>query len=196
MLKTPLIMTHGAGAPINSLVLNYFQTELKKHSFNVHAFNFAYMQKIIELNKRRPPERVDKLKIQFAAEIQPTAGSTNIAGKSMGGRVATLLAADRAYDHLNIDHVFVWGYPFFAPKKDTPRTDHFKDIRAQVHIFQGTRDTFGKPEQINVLDLPENIHIYWIEGADHDFKILKRLNISTQDTISRICKKMEDIVKK
>ncbi|MCJ8314013.1 MAG: alpha/beta hydrolase [Saccharospirillaceae bacterium] len=196
MIQTSLVMTHGAGAPIDSLVLKSFQNELKKQDFNVHAFNFPYMQKIIQLNKRRPPERVDKLKIQFADQIKPSGESVCIAGKSMGGRVATLLAADREYDHLNIKFVFVWGYPFFAPKKDTARTEHFKDIRAQVHIFQGTRDSFGKPDQIAQLNLPENIHIHWIDGADHDFKILKRLNISTEQSIIDICKKMTNIVKK
>jgi len=194
MHKTSLVMTHGAGAPIDSLVLTQFQNNLINQNFNVHAFNFPYMQKIIELGKRRPPERVDKLAIQFAEQIKPSNNSNCIAGKSMGGRVATLLAADRANDHLNISHIFVWGYPFFAPKKEQPRTDHFKDIKAQVHIFQGTRDAFGKPDRIDPLNLPDNIHIHWIDGADHDFKILKRLNISTEETIAQICKKMREIM--
>ncbi|BCE03349.1 alpha/beta family hydrolase [Marinicellulosiphila megalodicopiae] len=193
-MSTPslLTLTHGAGASIESLFLQSLIQSLKLNAFDVNAFNFDYMETILKTKKRRPPEKMDKLKLQFANNIKQ--GTTCIAGKSMGGRVATMLAADREFDYLNIKHVFVWGYPFFAPKKDTPRIQHFDNIQAQVHIFQGTRDCFGKPEQIDPLKLPSNIHIHWIDGADHDFKILKCLNRSTQQTIDHITKKMRDIL--
>ncbi len=191
---TPIIFTHGAGTSIYSDTLQEFHTHLSKHQFQPSGFNFDYMQTILDTNKRRPPEKMDKLIEQFNQQLINHPKTTCIAGKSMGGRVATLLAAQAKARHLEISHVFVWGYPFFAPKKNEPRIEHFNDIQAQVHIFQGTRDSFGKPDQINKLDLPNNIHIHWIEGADHDFNMPKRSNLSKTEIINNICQKMRHVL--
>jgi len=186
MNSIPILVTHGAGASIESLILREFRSQLLCYQFDVHAFNFDYMEKIRLQNKKRPPEKMDKLKSQFAQQILNNRQVTCIAGKSMGGRVATMLAADKAYQSLGIQYVFV--------KKNVPRIEHFNDIQAQVHIFQGTRDSFGRPEQVNAINLPSNIHVHWVEGANHDFQILKRLNVETSEAIRDICKKMREVI--
>jgi len=89
-----------------------------------------------------------------------------IGGKSMGGRIASMIA-----DDAGVDGLVCLGYPFHPPgKPEKLRTAHLRDLQTPTLIVQGTRDPFGKPEEVDAYDLSDGIRIVWLEDGDHSFK--------------------------
>lgn len=94
----------------------------------------------------------------------------------MGGRVASMIA-----DEVETKGVICMGYPFHPPgKPEKTRTEHLHSIETPTLILQGTRDTFGKPQEVSKYQLSENIKIEWLEDGNHSFETLKRSDISTE----------------
>ncbi|HAS77180.1 MAG TPA: alpha/beta hydrolase, partial [Marinobacter adhaerens] len=91
--------------------------------------------------------------------------------KSMGGRMASILASRRE----GIDGVACFGYPFHPPgKPDRWRTAHFQNVSCPMLVLQGTRDPFGKPSEMAGHEQElEGIRLHWLEGGNHDFQPLK-----------------------
>ena len=93
-----------------------------------------------------------------------------IGGKSMGGRIASMVA-----DGAGVSGLVCLGYPFHPPgKPEKPRTAHLADLRTPALIVQGTRDTFGKPEEVADYALSPAIRLHWLEDGDHSFTPRKR----------------------
>lgn len=163
-----LILTHGAGAGMNSEFMRALASAFEALDVEVKPFNFSYMQMMIETGKRRPPSKLPVLEQELLSFVneQDTAVPLFVAGKSMGGRVATrILERSRALGAL------CFGYPFHPiHKPERLRTEHLANISKFVHIFQGTRDQFGVPDEVQDYDLSEHVSVNWLEGADHDFK--------------------------
>jgi len=89
-----------------------------------------------------------------------------IGGKSMGGRIASMVA-----DDATVLGVVCLGYPFHPPgKPEKTRTKHLETIRTPTLIVQGTHDSFGSPEDVRDYRLSPAIRIVWIEDGDHSFK--------------------------
>jgi predicted alpha/beta-hydrolase family hydrolase len=110
----------------------------------------------------RPAERSLDCFREVAGELGD-ARNLVIGGKSMGGRMATLVA-----DELGVAGVLVYGYPFHpVGKPDRLRTAHLEKLRTKTLIVQGTRDTFGNREEVSTYKLSRKIKIRWIEGGDH-----------------------------
>ncbi len=83
--------------------------------------------------------------------------------------------------------VVCFGFPFYpAGKPEKHRLSFLENLTAPCLIIQGTRDQLGSLEWVSRQTLPSNVEIIWIEGADHDFKTLKKYNRSIDDTISEI----------
>ncbi|MBY6070439.1 dienelactone hydrolase family protein [Marinobacter salsuginis] len=175
--KVVLILAHGAGAPADSTFMEDLSVALEREGIGTIRFEFPYMQKRRQDGKKRPPDREPVLLEYFSGvidRVRAELGSTSlilVGGKSMGGRMASILASRRD----DIDGVICFGYPFHPPGKlDRWRTAHFRDLNCPMLVLHGTRDPFGKPDELadHQRDL-EAIDLRWLEGGNHDFQTLK-----------------------
>ena len=175
-LDGPLfVLAHGAGTGAGSDFMTTIATGLGARGIRVARFNFAYMQQRIDQGTRRPPERADKLIAQYQQVIAAHTQPMVIGGKSMGGRMATLLAAQNVADPLqtnkNIKGVACLGYPFHpAGKPENLRISHLADIPQPLFIAQGERDKLGSQAEVAGYYLPAQIHWLWLADGDHDLK--------------------------
>jgi predicted alpha/beta-hydrolase family hydrolase len=162
------VFAHGAGAGQNSEFMELMAKGIAKHKINVVRFNFAYMQSAEESGKRRPPDRADKLLIQFTELLNQIDNSLPIfiGGKSMGGRMASMLLEEST-----AEGCICMGYPFHPPgKPEKLRTQHLLSINKPLLILQGERDTFGKREEIASFNLSQQIQVIYLADGDHSFK--------------------------
>ena len=166
------LFAHGAGADAKSEFMTTIAQGLAEKGVRVARFNFPYMQQRLIDGKRRPPNRAPQL-VEFYSElIKELNQPVYIGGKSMGGRIASMVAAqgDEALNKL-IKGVVCLGYPFHPiGKPEKLRIEHLKDIEAPIFIAQGTRDKLGSYEEVNNYDLAKKIDFLWLEDGDHDFK--------------------------
>ena len=172
--RSPLtvLLAHGAGAGMDHPFMATVAALIaEKTKTRVARFEFPYMAARRKDGKKRPPDRSDKLLESFRAAIEAVGGAdkTVIGGKSMGGRMASLLAEDAG-----VRGLVCLGFPFHPPgKPEVMRTSHLLRMRMPALIVQGTRDTFGGPEVVRSLAFPPNITIHWIGDGDHSFKPTK-----------------------
>lgn len=169
-----LILAHGAGAAMDSAFMQAMVECLVQRDIRVLRFEFPYMAARRVDGVRRPPN-TQKLLLdcwrqayQLAKSHYP--GFLAIGGKSMGGRMASMLA-----DELPADALVCLGYPFHAiGKTDKPRVVHLSDLRTPTLIVQGERDPMGNQQTVMGYQLSAAVQLHWLEAADHDFKPLKR----------------------
>ncbi|MGB5447242.1 MAG: alpha/beta family hydrolase [Psychromonas sp.] len=191
------VFAHGAGAPANSDFMETIAKGLALRGIRVARFNFPYMQQRIENGTRRPPERAPKLIAQFAELIKSIDQPMVIGGKSMGGRIASLLAAQCA-DHGmdNIQGILCLGFPFHpAGKPEKLRTEHFPLIQQEILIIQGDRDRLGNRDEVHSYCLPENIQWLWLEDGDHDLKPRIKSGFTYQAHLEKALDKMALFIK-
>ncbi len=177
-----LLLSHGAGASVRSDFCLQLAAELAALGIEVWGFNFAYMQKTLAGTRQLPP-KMPVLVAELVAQISQMATDLPlwIAGKSMGGRVATLLAASDLLS-ATVKGVIVFGYPFHPPKKDSWRTEHFVDLKRSVLVLQGERDPFGNKDELSDKSW-SFINLNWLENGDHDFVPLKKSGLTQQQLI-------------
>ena len=179
-----LLLAHGAGAPMDSPFMESLAAALADRGIQVVRFEFPYMQRRREEQRKFPPNRAPQLLEAFARQVASVERSGLplwVGGKSMGGRMASMLAAEGASE---IDGVVAFGYPFHPPgKPENTRTEHLASLAVPMLICQGGRDPFGKPEEVKGYSLDEGIRVQWLEGGDHDFKPLKRSGRTQQQLI-------------
>jgi len=179
--KAAILLAHGAGAPMDSPFMNAFANHLAARGFMVCRFEFAYMAARRTGGPKRPPPRIEKILPEFMQAITDTRSiypdlPLVIGGKSMGGRAASLIAAQAHGDNSteDINGLLCLGYPFHAPgKPDKPRTAHLADITVPTLICQGTRDPFGGREFVEQAALPASIRIHWADDGNHDLEARK-----------------------
>ena len=169
-----LLLGHGAGAPMTSPFLEAFAADLAAASVLVTRFEFAYMTARRTDGGKRPPPRVDRLTEEYRAIVAGMARRPGqrlfIGGKSMGGRVASLIAGE-LHTSGAIGGLVVIGYPFHPPRKpDALRTAHLLDMACPALIVQGTRDAFGGAAEVARYHLPPAIKLEWLADGDHDLK--------------------------
>ena len=160
-----LILAHGAGAPMDSDWMNAIAGGIAANGIRVLRFEFPYMAERRASGKRRPPDREATL-LQAWREAYAAAGSGTvfIGGKSMGGRMASMVA-----DELGAAGLICLGYPFHAPgRPEKPRTAHLEHLGTPTLIIQGSADTFGTRDDVAGYALSPAIAIEWIEGGNHD----------------------------
>ena len=159
-----LVLAHGAGAGMDGDFMQMFARGLAERGVRVARFEFAYMERRRH-GRRSPPERMPKLRERYRAVFAQLGPKPRwfIGGKSMGGRVASMLA-----DELGVPGVVCLGYPFHPPgAPERTRTEHLLALRTPCLIVQGTRDSFGTPEEVRRYQLPDSIRVCWIEDGDH-----------------------------
>jgi uncharacterized protein len=150
----------------------------------VARFEFAYMASRRTGEGRKPPPRAENLKDEYLAAVSElaAAGPLIIGGKSMGGRVASMIAG-ALFAEGTIAGLLCLGYPFHPPGKPAQlRTKHLAALKTPTLICQGTRDEFGTPEEVAGYTLSDKIEILWLEDGDHDLKPRKTMSgFSTAD---------------
>jgi hypothetical protein len=175
-----IVLGHGAGAGQQSAFIVAFAHALSALDVTVVTFNFPYIE-----HGRRIPDRAPVLESCFhavidavradMAHITPGPGALFIGGKSMGGRIATQVAAADA--GLKIDGLVLLGYPLHPPGRPTERRDkHLPSVGRPMLFIQGTRDTFGTPGELepvlrNISPTPV-VHV--VDGGDHSFKVTRK----------------------
>jgi predicted alpha/beta-hydrolase family hydrolase len=187
-----LVLAHGAGAGQGHPFMTAYASGLASRGLDVITFNFPYMEA-----RRRSPDRAPVLEAAFGRVIDAAVARQDvrgtrffIGGKSMGGRMATHLAtAADAWPHARrLDGVVVFGYPLTPPggQRSGDRVAHLFRITVPTLIVQGTRDSFGAPDDIRAaLDgRTTPIDILPVEGGDHSFAVPKSSG-RAQETVHR-----------
>lgn len=185
-----LILAHGAGAPMDSGFMQQMTRDLVEQGIRVVRFEFPYMQERRESGKKRPPNRQPELIDCFNSVIESLDGPVFVGGKSMGGRMASILAAAENCDLDKVKGLVCLGYPFHPPgKPEKLRVEHLPLIKCPGLILQGTRDPLGKADEVAEYDLGD-LQVEWLQTADHDFKPLKKSGNSQDDMIKLAAQKV------
>ena len=166
------VCAHGAGGNMNDRGIVQTASTLRSRGLGVVRFNFLYREK-----KSGRPDPMPRLKECITAvvsrvrdEIEPT--TLIIGGRSMGGRAASMLAADG----FACDGLLLLAYPLHPPgKPDQLRDAHLPAIKVPVICFNGTRDPFCTPALMEEVlkRVKTEWEMHWVEGADHSFHVLK-----------------------
>ena len=171
-----VLLAHGAGAAMDSPAMTAATQALAAEGLAVARFEFSYMAARRAGGSRRPPPRADRLLDEYRAAVDALPpGPLVIGGKSMGGRVASMLG-DELHASGRIAGVLCLGYPFHPPAKpETLRTAHLETLTCPTLIVQGTRDPFGTADEVPGYALSPAVEILWLEDGDHDLKPRKRV---------------------
>jgi predicted alpha/beta-hydrolase family hydrolase len=162
-----IILAHGAGAGMDTDFMNAFAQGLGNRGLRVVRFEFPYMAAKRETGKGRPPDREPVLRETWHRIID-SAKSDHlfIGGKSMGGRIASLVA-----DEAEVAGLVCLGYPFHPTgKPEQLRVEHLKAIRTPTLIVQGERDPFGSRDEVSGYKLSKRVLIHWLTDGDHSLK--------------------------
>jgi len=172
-----VVLGHGAGANQLSAFMRMVANGLAARGIDAMTFNFLYTEQ-----GRHLPDPKARLESCYAAVIKAALDHRKlkknrlvIGGKSMGGRIASQVAAA---DGKGVAGLVFLGYPLHPPgRPDKPRADHLKDIHAPMLFVQGERDAFGTEDEIRAVieNARLSATLYTVAGGDHSFKVPKRL---------------------
>lgn len=188
--KGCLILAHGAGAPMDSGFMNEMAQRLAALGVAVVRFEFPYMAERRPGGGKRPPNP-QKVLLECWREVHRqvrplVTGKLAVGGKSMGGRMASLVA-----DELEADALVCLGYPFYAVgKPEKPRVEHLADLQTPTLIMQGERDALGNREAVAGYALSPAIEVSWLVAGDHDLKPLKASGFSHEQHLQAAAEKV------
>ena len=157
---------------MDSPFLEAFAEGLAAHGLPVARFEFPYMAARRAGGRARPPDRAATLLESWRQAIG-TADADGVSrralvigGKSLGGRMASMVAEEEG-----VLGLVCLGYPFHSPGRPAaPRIEHLRTLATPALFVQGTRDPFGAPEEVRGYGLPPGLRIHWIEDGDHSLK--------------------------
>ncbi|MEE2636611.1 MAG: alpha/beta family hydrolase [Acidobacteriota bacterium] len=199
---TTLILAHGAGAGQQHPFMVAFARGLAERGLEVVTFNFQYTEQ-----GRRAPDRAPKLEACYRATIETISGRAGvemrpllIGGKSMGGRIASQIAATPSPDGtvampaVRVSGLVLLGYPLHPPGRPDKRRDaHLPRITAPVLVIQGARDPFGTESEFRpVMARMRSATLHVVEAGDHSFNIRRKNAPSRDDTYAGV---MDEIVR-
>ncbi|MDP2560967.1 alpha/beta family hydrolase [Psychrobium sp. 1_MG-2023] len=191
------LFAHGAGADAESAFMAEIAKGLAESGIRVARFNFPYMQQRLVDGKKRPPNRAPALVDFYGSLIKDFNQPVFIGGKSMGGRIASMVAAqqDAELNHF-IQGVVCLGYPFHPiGKPEKLRIEHLEDIKAPLMIAQGTRDKLGTQEEVASYALNKEVNWLWLEDGDHDFKPRVKSGFKQQSHLNTVINKIVSFIK-
>lgn len=164
MAPLTLILAHGAGAPMDSDFMAAFAQGLGAAGPRVARFEFPYMAARRRGGGKRPPDRQPLLLETWHRAIAEVGSSPfAIGGKSLGGRMASLIA-----ERSGAAALICLGYPFHPPgKPERLRTAHLETLETPTLIVQGTRDALGSASDVSQYRLSPAIRFHWAEDGDH-----------------------------
>ena len=187
------VCAHGAGGSMSDRGMLRVAETLRSAGFGVVRFNFLYREK-----KSGRPDPMPRLEACVAAVVDRTRGASRdrvvsarerlfIGGKSMGGRIATHVAA--ADLSLDVKGLVLLGYPLHPPgRPEQLRDAHLPAIKVPVLCLSGTRDALCRRDLMEAASrrVGANWTMHWLEGADHSFHVLKSSGRSDADVFDEI----------
>lgn len=171
------LFAHGAGGPMRTAWMSRVARAIAANGIRVVRFEFPYMAE-----KRKAPDREPVLLDSWREAIRAHAGAKKlfVGGKSMGGRMASMVA-----DEMKVHGLVCFGYPFHPPgRPDRLRTKHLETLATPALILQGTRDPFGTREDVAGYKLSPAIRVEWVEDGDHSFKPRASSGVTEADNIA------------
>jgi uncharacterized protein len=166
-----LVLAHGAGAPMDSPFLEAIAKGIASADFRVARFEFPYMRARREEGRKGPPDREPVLRESWHDAIRVLSekngpGSLVIGGKSMGGRIASMVA-----DQAGVAGLVCLGYPFHPPGQPNKlRVAHLAGLKTPGLVVQGTRDPFGGKDDVSRYSLSKTLRVAFLEDGDHSFR--------------------------
>lgn len=198
-----MALAHGAGAGNEHEFMVALANQLCEQGILVSSFNFTYMQMMYEGGKRKPPQKTPLLIEQFSAELDIVRDFNVpifIAGKSLGGRIATMINAEETAAGC-IKGCLVYGYPFIPPgkpEKYDERTSHLYKQQSALMICQGESDTFGNKaflsEKVEVSTSKQPWNITWVPDGDHSFKPRKSSGVTFEQNLEFAVEKSVEFI--
>jgi predicted alpha/beta-hydrolase family hydrolase len=181
--KGIFLLAHGAGKGMANPFMETVANAITAAGVRVVRFHFPYMEEMVRTGKKIKPNGGRILRHCFSELIDHCvniekcpAKSLIIGGKSMGGRIASMIA-----DEKHVAGVICLGYPFHPPRKPAYwRIEHLKTIQTPTLICQGERDPFGSREEVQQRKLSESVEFKWIPDGDHNFRP-RKLSGQTED---------------
>lgn len=187
--QSVLIIAHGAGHDMHSEFISFLQSQIAERGILTVKFNFPYKEQ-----GKKAPDRPAVLEATWQAVINDVLNKNQcspnqlfLSGKSMGGRYASMIA----HQYPDLGGLIFFGYPLHAPgKPDKSRFNHFTALKYPLLFFQGTRDSLCKLDILKTFlaTLTPTPTLHVIEGGDHSFKVLKRLNRSESEVLTEVAK--------
>lgn len=206
-----LVLAHGAGAPMDSEFMNGLSAALAGQGISTVRFEFPYMAQRRSGGGRRPPDPQARLldcwqtvvrQVQEELIARDVALPLLIGGKSMGGRMASLLASVMPASGSGVAGLCCFGYPFYPPgkagllseKQQQSRTGHLATLKIPTLIVQGSRDPLGSREQVTTTGWSALVRVHWLEDGDHDFKPRKSSGFNQAGLIAEAADATGDFV--
>ncbi|MDT8894957.1 alpha/beta fold hydrolase [Halomonas sp. I1] len=178
-----LLLTHGAGAGQDAFFMVELRRALATAGVQTLAIEFEYLRRMRREGRRRPPPRVERLVEELAMwhdALSPYLEAPLwLGGKSMGGRVASMLAARDGAAGLAL-----CGYPFHPPRRpDTLRLDHWPELTCPTLVVQGERDPFGTRSEVEGYELPSVAEVRWLKDGEHDWRPRRASGVTQSELI-------------
>jgi uncharacterized protein len=194
-----VLLAHGAGADMNAAALTAVADALADARIPSLRFDFPYRRA-----GRRAPDRPPVLDAAVREAVADLARRAELpverlvlGGRSMGGRICSLVAGDEA-DPVPALGLAMLGYPLHPPgKPETLRVEHFKRLTMPVLFASGTRDAFGTPAELkrHAKKLKGPVTFHWVETGDHGFKPLKASGLTAADALSGVAEAVVGFVR-
>jgi len=173
-----VVLAHGAGSHMEHRTMLWLSGLVRQAGASVARFNFAYRVLGKSMPDRMPVlmETYRVVLAEIRSRLSP--GRLIIGGHSMGGRVASMMAAEGE----DLDGLLLFGYPLHPPGQFEKRRDaHLPLIKCPVLQFSGTRDEFCRRDLMEAVPVGENYNVVWVEGADHSYVISKASGNTKKD---------------
>lgn len=169
---TVFVCAHGAGGSMSDRATTAAAATMRAHGMDVVRFNFLYKQR-----GSGRPDPMPKLQECISAVVERVRSETGarrliIGGRSMGGRAASMLAADG----FACDGLLLLAYPLHPEgKPEQLRDAHLPRITVPTLCLSGTRDGLCRRDLMEAVlaRVGPRFHMHWLEGADHSWHVLK-----------------------
>lgn len=191
------VFAHGAGAPMDNPWMDEVTQRLVDQGFCVVRFEFPYMKQRRETGKKKPPDRAPKLLETWRSVIPQVRGLEPdvpifIGGKSMGGRIASLVADDCV-----VAGLICLGFPFHAPGRELgDRVAHLETIKTPMLILQGERDAMGSKPDLDGFRFSKTVTVRWLPDGDHSLKPRKKSGYTLSDNLDTAAEHIDQFTKK
>jgi predicted alpha/beta-hydrolase family hydrolase len=184
-----LVLAHGAGAGMNHPFMTAVVNELAAAGVASFRFQFPYMEQ-----RRRVPDRAPVLTATVQAAVRAASEVTPdlplfAGGKSLGGRMTSLAAAEHGLE--NVRGLVFFGFPLHPPNQPgTKRAEHLGEVRLPMLFFQGTRDALADLKLLRPIcaKLGAQVTLHVIERADHSFHVLKSSGKTDEDILEELAR--------
>ena len=181
--RLSIVLAHGAGAAMDSPFMDEVARALADESYRVVRFEFPYMQQMRETGRRTRPDFPSVLEATWRRVVEQLGDPYRlvIGGKSMGGRIASMVS-----DRAGVKGLVCLGYPFHPTgRPNTLRVSHLKDLSTPALFLQGERDALGNREEIGGYPLSSAIRLVFLPDGDHSFKPRKASGHTYQENMAQ-----------